>query len=353
VGGSGRRGTCASTTARLVAAGEAGTLTAFDALTLQEAFELVCQLRLDHQVAQLQAGVEPDDFLAPSELNPFTPSYLKEAFRAVASVQRHISTSPSGDVPVPSPDGRVGRCDGLRPRAGRGRTPWRLAHFCVVDLELSGLNSDTDEIISFAAVPIDAARVVAGNAVCGLCKNTHLVPEASVVVHGIRTVDLADAPPLHEAIKPLVDILAGRVLVAHAAWIERWFLTPVLRRHGVRLRGPILDTRDLGELLALERGVPLATASLSGLARSLGLPVHRPHHALGDALTAAQAFIALATHLDEFAPQTVRSLADARKRKRTRMFRMYPGGAGWAGGVASSRQTGCSMYPYERTIRWT
>jgi hypothetical protein len=37
-------------------------------------------------------------------------------------------------------------------------------------------------------------------------------------------------------------------------------------------------------------------------------------------------FIALATHLDEFAPQTVRSLADARKRTRT--FRMYPGGAG-------------------------
>jgi len=87
-----------------------------------------------------------------------------------------------------------------------------------------------------------------------------------------------------------------------------------------------VDTRDLGELLALERGVPSAAASLSELARSLGLPVHRPHHALGDALSTAQVFIALATHLDEFAPQTVRSLADARERTRT--FRMYPGGPG-------------------------
>jgi len=94
----------------------------------------------------------------------------------------------------------------------------------------------------------------------------------------------------------------------------------------VRLRGPILDTRDLGELLALERGVPSAAASLSELARSLGLTIHRPHHALGDALTTAQVLIALATHLDEFAPQTARSLADARMRTRT--FRMYPGGAG-------------------------
>jgi CBS domain-containing protein len=84
--------TCASTNARLVAAEEAGTLTPFDALTLREAFELVCQLRLDHQVARLERGAVPDDFLDPDELNPLTRNYLKEAFRAVASVQRHIAT---------------------------------------------------------------------------------------------------------------------------------------------------------------------------------------------------------------------------------------------------------------------
>ena len=49
-------------------------------------------------------------------------------------------------------------------------------------------------------------------------------------------------------------------------------------------------------------------SGLSGLARSLGLPVHRPHHADGDALTTAQAFIALATHLDAFGAQTLGSL---------------------------------------------
>jgi CBS domain-containing protein len=83
--------TSASTIARLGVAGASGTLSSFDAVTLQEAFELVCQLRLDHQVAQLQAGVDPDDFLDPDQLNPLTRNYLKEAFRAVASVQRHIA----------------------------------------------------------------------------------------------------------------------------------------------------------------------------------------------------------------------------------------------------------------------
>jgi DNA polymerase-3 subunit epsilon len=209
-----------------------------------------------------------------------------------------------------------------RAAVARGRTPWRRAHYCVVDLELSGLDSRSDEIISFGAVPIDAGRVVAGNAIYGLCRTSRPLPGESALVHGIRTVDLADAPPVDEAIQPLIAVMTGRVLVTHVAWIERSFLAPVLRRQGVRLRQPVLDTHELGQLLALERGERLAALSLSELARSLGLPVHRPHNALGDALTTAQVFIALATHLEEFVPETVRSLARARERART--YSVYP-----------------------------
>ena len=202
-----------------------------------------------------------------------------------------------------------------------GRTPWRRAHFCVVDLELSGLDPRTDEIISFAAVPVDAGRVIAGNAIYGLCRARQPLREESVLIHGIRTVDLADVPPIDEAIQPLIAMMTGRVLVAHVAWIETSFLAPVLRLQAVRLRRPILDTRELAQLLALERGKRFALSSLGELSRSLGLPVHRPHHALGDALTTAQVFIALATHLESYVPQTVRSLANA---NRAREALTYP-----------------------------
>jgi len=204
----------------------------------------------------------------------------------------------------------------------RGRIPWRQAHYCVVDLELSGLDPRKDEILSFAAVPIDAGRVVAGNAVYGLCRTTRPVPEESVLIHGIRTVDLADAPPIDEAIQPLITLMTGRVLVAHVSWIESSFLAPVLRRQGVRLRQPVLDTYELGQWLARQRGKPLTSTFLGELANRLNLPVHRPHHALGDALTTAQVFIALATHLDQDRPQTVRSLAAAKRRVAT--YSMYP-----------------------------
>jgi CBS domain-containing protein len=83
--------TSASTPERLRAAEAAGTLPAADARTLADAFRLVMALRLEHQVAQLEAGAEPDDHLEPVDLSPLTRTYLKDAFRAVASVQKHVA----------------------------------------------------------------------------------------------------------------------------------------------------------------------------------------------------------------------------------------------------------------------
>jgi CBS domain-containing protein len=83
--------TSASTLERLHAAGEAGTLPAAEVHTLEDAFELFTELRMEHQIEQLRAGLEPDDHVNPDELSALTRSYLKEAFRAVASVQKRIA----------------------------------------------------------------------------------------------------------------------------------------------------------------------------------------------------------------------------------------------------------------------
>jgi CBS domain-containing protein len=81
-----------STVERLRAAEAAGTLEGADARTLIEAFGFIFSLRLDHQVEQLRAGQAPDDFIAPKTLNPLARSYLREAFRAVASVQSGLAS---------------------------------------------------------------------------------------------------------------------------------------------------------------------------------------------------------------------------------------------------------------------
>lgn len=204
-----------------------------------------------------------------------------------------------------------------RAKVESGKTPWRGAHFCVVDLELSGLDPRSDEIISYAAVPIDSGRIVAGNTLYGLCQPTRRLSEESILVHGIRTQDLADAPSLDEAMQSLIAAMSGRTLVAHVAWVERSFLGQAFARQGIRLREPVIDTYELGQLLARERNETPAPRSLDELARRLSLPVHQQHHALGDALTTAQVFIALATLLESFRSETVQSLARAEQRART------------------------------------
>jgi CBS domain-containing protein len=81
----------APTLERLRAAQAAGTLEEAEASTLAEAFGFISGLRLDHQVEQLRRGEPPDDFIDPKTLNPLARSYLREAFRAVASVQASLS----------------------------------------------------------------------------------------------------------------------------------------------------------------------------------------------------------------------------------------------------------------------
>ena len=80
-----------STAERLRAAEAAGTLENSQARALAEAFDFIFALRLDHQVEQLRRGEAPDDFIDPTTLNPLARSYLRSAFRAIASVQSGLA----------------------------------------------------------------------------------------------------------------------------------------------------------------------------------------------------------------------------------------------------------------------
>ena len=203
-------------------------------------------------------------------------------------------------------------------RCPAGSTPWREATYSVIDFETTGLDPQDDEIISFASVTVSEGRVSLADAHYQVVQPRHMPGPESIRIHGLRESDLAKAPPLSEAIDALLGAITGRALVAHVAAVERTFLRAALAARGIRLLNPILDTAGLAAELRCERqrlrwrrkrGNPVG---LSDLARSLGLPVHRPHHADGDALTTAQVFIALATQLDARKRQTVGSLARLR-----------------------------------------
>ncbi len=181
--------------------------------------------------------------------------------------------------------------------------------FIAVDVETTGLDPRRDEAVSFAGVPIESGRIVAAEAVRGLVRPRAAVSDASVAIHGLREEDLAAAPRAPEAFAPLAAAMRGRILVAHVAWVERAFL----RKVGCRVPHQIVNTARLWRLLSVERGEPdPGSCNLSTVASALAVPSHRPHEAEGDALTTAQAFLALATHLERLGHGTVRGLTGAR-----------------------------------------
>lgn len=187
---------------------------------------------------------------------------------------------------------------------------WREVDFTVIDLETTGLDPRSDEIISFATVTVTGGRISLADAKYEQVRPERMPDGDTIRIHGLREADLADAPALPEVLDSLLEALTGRALVAHVASVERGFLKTALSAFGLRLRNPMVDTAELDRELRSRRRDPSGRdpIGLGEMARELGLPVHRPHHADGDALTTAQAFIALASHLDAHKPQTLGSL---------------------------------------------
>lgn len=196
--------------------------------------------------------------------------------------------------------------------------PWRRAELVVLDVETTGLDLHTDEIVSYGAAIVADGRIVVSRCEYSLVRPVRPISAAAAAVHALTLDELAAAPEPAVAARALADLLAGRVLVAHAAWVERAFLTRLWREVGHTLDGPVLDTAALARAAGVVRGgQDDGEPPLESLAQALNVPVHPPHHALGDALTTAGVLQALlarfdgGTHPDGL---TVRELADLSRR---------------------------------------
>jgi DNA polymerase-3 subunit epsilon len=194
---------------------------------------------------------------------------------------------------------------------GASRRPWRLAEYASLDFETTGLDLRHDQVISFGAVPIRDGRVVLGGSTYREVQpSTALKPE-SIVVHGLRPVDLVEAPTLDRVEDDLREALAGRYVVAWAAEIEASFLARVFGRSATWWRRRIIDVLRLAILADRAVGEGHDDYSLTAVADRLGVPVEQPHHALDDALTTAQVFLVLVPELERRGIGTPRRLLRA------------------------------------------
>lgn len=80
-----------NTVHRLARVADRGLLTSRHAQEVLEAYELVSRIRLMHQLARLDAGVEPDNFVDPRTLGRADRLLLQDAFRTLGVLQQDLT----------------------------------------------------------------------------------------------------------------------------------------------------------------------------------------------------------------------------------------------------------------------
>jgi CBS domain-containing protein len=75
---------------RLLAAGRRDLFSPHEVEDLRGAYEVIARLRLAHQLACLDAGAAPDNFINPQALGKADRLLLKQAFKSVEWLQRWI-----------------------------------------------------------------------------------------------------------------------------------------------------------------------------------------------------------------------------------------------------------------------
>jgi DNA polymerase-3 subunit epsilon len=170
-----------------------------------------------------------------------------------------------------------------------------------IDLETTGLDTARDLILSVGYVIVHGKRIDLGSARHRVVRIDRSIPEASAVIHQITDDQSAGGLELADVLVELLEVLAGKVMIAHHASIECGFLANACRRlwqGGLPVR--VVDTQVLAHRTFERRQIPFKSSDLRlhALGERYNLPRYGAHNALSDALAAAELFLAQTAYRD-------------------------------------------------------
>ncbi len=145
-------------------------------------------------------------------------------------------------------------------------------HHVFLDLETTGLNPSTDEVIEVGALFVHEGQVV--NRISRLFRPSHPLPLAIRRITGLDDSQLSDQPAFGSFAEELRDALEGWTIVAHNAWFEQSFLAPILEA----IQAPVLDSCELLHYLYPE----LDSHSLESVVKWAKVSDRAAHRALKD-----------------------------------------------------------------------
>ena len=169
------------------------------------------------------------------------------------------------------------------------------------DLETTGLNPASDEIIEIGAVRFRDGEAV--DTFESLVKPSIPIPEDITHLTGIHQEDVADAPGI-DALTPRIKQFFGDApVIAHNAGFDLSFM----RRHDLLRKNPAIDTLDLATMT-----LPSAPRyGLGALAAQQGIVLDNAHRALADAMATGQLYWQLWMRLCALPPNALAEIIRA------------------------------------------
>ena len=173
-----------------------------------------------------------------------------------------------------------------------------------VDLELTGLDPRSNQIISIGWTLIDEGRIQMNS-------NRHVLINAdqsvgsSAAIHELLDSEVAEGIALESGLEALFEAAIGRAWVFHHAGLDVAFLQQAcMNWAGIVPPFVVLDTMQIELAQRKRREVPVQHGDLQlGRLRSdYHLPRYTAHNALIDAFATAELLLAIAARMDRNSP---------------------------------------------------
>lgn len=170
-----------------------------------------------------------------------------------------------------------------------------------VDLEMTGLDPNKDQILSIGLIPIERGMLSLNKAEQKIIRIRGSVGQ-SATIHGIVDHQLQAGVSIDSAIEWFMGRTSGKLLVAHHSPLDLGFLQVAIKQvSGESVKLLSIDTLALERkrLLRKQDVLKEGTLRLGACRARYGLPVYAAHNALVDALACGELLLAQVAALGE------------------------------------------------------
>jgi DNA polymerase III subunit epsilon len=185
--------------------------------------------------------------------------------------------------------------------------------YVVVDTELTSLDRRSNRILSIGAIAMEGPSIRIGEQFYSITNPGVTVPVETILIHGLRPVDVLEGVAPHQAINEFLRFARGAVLVGHFLSIDLAALKKENNGDADLFANPAIDTYRVQRWLDLrrnaykgDRGHQMESVDLASLAGRYGIEMREAHHALYDALITAELWQRLIFELKIEGLQTLR-----------------------------------------------